>query len=107
MIKYSKYKAKKLEYVKELLEGKYLKFDNDDNFVYVKKVNCLRFGYSFYDFDIHRVSIGDNYSKITVIKDDVDEIERICKHYSFTTKEEFMKVEKEAMKNIKREIAKI
>ena len=118
MIKYDKERITDLAYVRELLEGKYIKAENKNIYIFfIKKVkdfytdftngntriilDCFCMENKFY-----YTGYKSYYKKISIKKDDVLILKSILKKYSFTTKEEFMNSCNKVMEKIQKGVEK-
>jgi hypothetical protein len=106
MIEYDKEKITDLAYVRELLEGKYLKIDDKEGIclMFIKNIIAL-----FKDSDggccqlnKYSVSLKKDYGTIDYEKEAYFYIKGICGVSSFITKEEFMNIVNKVMEEIKK-----
>lgn len=96
MIEYDKNRLSDFEYVKELLEDKYIKLENNKRFSikYIKKITDLWCKYDYYVIAIDGCTIYKNNSFISIKRDQyIEEISlnhKFFKNFYFTTKEDFI-----------------
>ena len=103
MIEYDKNRLSDPEYVKELLEGKYIKADKHDNdIIHIKEIKFIPFKNSGYIMDIYQVYMSDDILKAEERKRAFEFIKILCEDYSFTTKKEFMNSCNKVMEEIKK-----
>jgi hypothetical protein len=111
MIQYDKNRIKDLAYVRELLEGKYIKADNNKNrtsIYFISKIQSLiidKEQISCIDMDFSYVLV-DQLQNITMIEESHYSFFRLAFKFfeenSFTTKEEFINNVNIIIKNIQK-----